>query len=50
MTKEDQSKEQSGRAGERIVAAISKDMKSDKDDSKLAWPGCPKFFPPVGPA
>lgn len=48
MAKENQPKEQSHRAGERIVAAISKDIKRDKDDSKLAWSGCPKFFPPVG--
>jgi len=32
--------------GEKIIAAILKNIKSGKDNPKLTWPGCPRFFPP----
>lgn len=46
--KKNQAKEQFHRAGKRITTVISKSIKDGKDDPELGWPGCPRFFPPVG--
>lgn len=46
--KKNQAKRQFPKAGERITAAISKSIRDGKDDPEIGWPGCPKFFPPVG--
>jgi len=46
MRKEKKNEEQFHRGGERIVAAILKNIKDGKDDPRLGWPGCDKFFPP----
>lgn len=48
MTKKNQPKKQFHRAGERITAAILKNIQNGKDNPELAWPGCPRFYPPVG--
>lgn len=50
MTKEkkDQLGKQTHRAGKRITTSILKNIKNGQDNPELAWPGCPRFFPPVG--
>jgi hypothetical protein len=32
--------------GKRIITTILKNIKDGKSDPELAWPGCPRFFPP----